>query len=90
VVSPAELAVVGGAAGVGAVVGALAAAAHVSWAGQRWLVPLRPAPSVDVIDRQLTRLLQAGGTPADGGRALLRAVGPARPYDWARDGEAVA
>ena len=85
-VSAAELAVVGGAAGVGAVVGAVVAATHVSLVGQR----LRQAPSVDVIDRQLTGLLQTGGTPADGGRALLRVVGTARPYDWARDGEAVA
>lgn len=84
--TPTELAVVGGAAGVGAIVGALAAATHVSLLRQRWLVPLRPAPSVDVIDRQLTRLLQAGGTTADAGRAL-HLVGRARPYDWARDGE---
>jgi hypothetical protein len=88
-VTAAELAVVGGAAGVGAVVGALMASAHVSLAGQRWAVPVRPAPSVVVIDRQLTRLLQAGGTTADGGRAL-HLVGSARPYDWALDGEAVA
>lgn len=93
-VTPAELAVVGGAAGVGAVVGALVASVHVSLLGRRWSAPLcrsrRPAPSVDVIDRQLTRLLQAGGAPADAGRALLCLVGPDRPYDWARDGDAVA
>lgn len=84
---------VGGTAGVGAIVGALVAATHVSLLGRPWIAPLRPAlrPAlpVDVIDRQLTRLLQAGGMPADGGRAL-RLVGLTRPYDWARDGEAVA
>lgn len=90
-----DLAVVGGAAGVGAVVGALMSSAHVSLARQRWPVPLRRwpapaplAPSVVVIDHHPIRLLQAGGAPADGGRAL-HLVGP-RPYDWARDGEAVA
>jgi len=94
-VSAAELAVVGGAAGVGAVVGAVLSTCHVSLVRGRWYVPplrpaLCPAPPVDVIDRQLVRLLQAGGTPADGGRAQLCVVGVARPYDWARDGEAVA
>lgn len=91
-----ELAVVGGAAGAGAVVGALVSGVHLSLMSQRWPTPgrrRRPvpallAPSVVVIDRQHVRLLQAGGAPADGGRAL-HLVGP-RPYDWARDGEAVA
>jgi len=90
-VTPADLAVVGGAAGVGAVVGALMASAHVSLAGQqRWLGPVRPGPSIVVIDRQLIRSLQADGTPADGARALRIARPGGRPYDWARDGEAVA
>lgn len=84
----ADLAVVGGAAGVGAVVGALLSTCHVSFVRQRWLGPVRPATSVVVIDPP-TWLFPSGGAPADGGRAL-RLVGPTRPYDWARDGEAVA
>jgi hypothetical protein len=83
VVSAAELAVVGGAAGVGAVVGALVANTHVSLVREH-LALRRPAPSVVVIDRPLVRLLPPGGTATGGGRVL----GLVRPYDWARDGGA--
>jgi len=89
VVSAAELAMVGGAAGTGAVIGALVATTRVSWVRRRRPVPLAlsyPVPSV--VDRQLVRLLPPGGSSAAGGRVLCLVRG--RPYDWARDGDAVA
>jgi hypothetical protein len=85
-VSAAELAVMGGAAGVGAVVGALVSSAHVSL-GRQHLAVRCPAPPVIVLERPLVRLLPPGRDIAGGGRALCLVRG--RPYDWARDGEAV-
>lgn len=77
--SAAELAIIGGAAGVGAIVGALLSGTHVSLV--RHASP-RPAPSTVVVIRPSERLLPSGEAPAAGGR-VLRVVRP--PYDWARD-----
>jgi hypothetical protein len=86
-VNAADLAVVGGAAGVGAVVGALVAHTHVSLVGRRWPVLCAvPSPVPAAAAWPRVEIPASGGAAVAGGRVVVRLVG--RPYDWARDGEA--
>lgn len=79
--NPADLALVGGAAGVGAIVGALLSSGHVSLVRHKGPPPRPAGPPTVVPIHPHVRLLPSGGTSEGAGRALRLAP----PYDWARD-----